>query len=718
MSVRRVVVVAVAAASLALGGAVTSASTAGPADQPKRHAQVKDAPPVQAVGLIVKTKAVRSTDEVRAAARSAVAGRASVSSVRRMSGRMNAVRFTKVVDREDAIAAARAMEQRSDVEWAAPDTIHRPSATKPPVTTNDTYYTGLQHLWDRRSSADSLTSPWFSGGYSTRAPSLWRATAGASNVIVAILDTGITNHKDFNLRRLTGGGYDFVSAQPLLGETGLFQTNDGNGRDSNPADPGDWLNAGDCGYDPENDYASSWHGTHVAGIVAAQSNNAMGVAGVAPGVKFAPVRVVGRCGAIDSDILDAITWSTGGHVDGVPDNPVANHAKVVNLSLGSDDLIGEAEGDTSVVDFICQSYAPVVAAARARGAVVVAAAGNAFIDARYTIPAACPGVFTVGATGSLGLAAAYSNYGSKVKMSAPGGDIELDGPGGGILSTYNKGQTAPGSATYTRLEGTSMAAPMVSAGAALLYSAGMKTAQEVEQGLLAARQPFPTYDTRYVDPDDPENDFNCRPPSPYSCGVGILDLGRVQALLKGKRPTITGTAKVGQTLKTSTYGQWNNSNAGFDIQWYRDADEINGATGLSYKLTSADLGKKIKVKITPAIEAFAPLFHTSPATAAVAKATSTVSASVPAKASSQSFVTVSATVTAPGIPASALVGVLEVKDENTVIATKNLTAGDLGKASITLPVTLSKGTHRIRIRFGGTDVVAASISASRYITAS
>src|SRR5690348_4662250 len=101
MSVRRVVVVAVAAASLALGGAVTSASTAGPADQPKRHAQVKDAPPVQAVGLIVKTKAVRSTDEVRAAARSAVAGRASVSSVRRMSGRMNAVRFTKVVDRED-----------------------------------------------------------------------------------------------------------------------------------------------------------------------------------------------------------------------------------------------------------------------------------------------------------------------------------------------------------------------------------------------------------------------------------------------------------------------------------------------------------------------------------------------------------------------------------------------------------------------------------------
>jgi hypothetical protein len=261
------------------------------------------------------------------------------------------------------------------------------------------------------------------------------------------------------------------------------------------------------------------------------------------------------------------------------------------------------------------------------------------------------------------------------------------------------------------MDGTSMAAPMVSAAAALLYSAGLKTPDQVEAGLRAALQPFPNYENDYAW-------FNCKPADPefYDCGDGILDLGRVQALLKGKRPAITGTARVGQTLKTkSGYGEWNNSNAGFLYQWYRGSEPIDGATTTSYKLTAADLGQRIKVKLTPKIEAFAPLFHTSVATAEVAKATSTVSASVPAKVSHLSQATVSATVTAAGIPASALVGELQVKDDNTIIATYDLTAGDLGRATVTLP-KLSKGKHRIRIRFDGTDLVAASISVSRYIT--
>lgn len=714
MSVRRVVVVAVAAASLALGGTVTNASTAGPADQPKRHGLVKDGPPAQAVGLIVKTSAGQPSAKLRASAQSAIGRRATVTAARPVASRIASVRFDRVLNRADALAAAKAMEQEPGIEAATPDMLRHVFSTKPPVSTNDTYFTSLQHLWDRRASSPSLPQNFAPGGFSTRAPNVWRASTGSSKVVVAVLDTGITNHKDFNQRRLTGGGYDFVSAGPWF--VANYQTRDGDEWDPNPADPGDWQVQGDCGYDHPA-YDSSWHGSHVAGIIAAQANNKMGVAGVAPDVRFAPVRVVGHCGAVDSDILAAITWSTGGHVDGVPNNPQANWAKVVNLSLGYDDYEeGYLKGDTSYVDSVCAMYAPVVADARERGAVVVAAAGNSAMPIRYSIPGACSGVFTVGATSARGYAAEYSNYstfsdGGILDISAPGGDVYYEGPSDAILSTVNTGAEDPVGPTYRRMAGTSMSAPMVSGAAALLYSLGMTTAAQVEKGLIGAIQPFAVLDSDW-------GQLNCAPGSTFYCGVGILNLARVQAILKGKRPTITGTPKVGQTLKTSTYGQWNNSNAGFDFQWYRDSDEIAGATSTSYKLTSADLGRRVKVKVTPHLVEFRPLFHTSPATAAVAKATSTVSASVPAKASSQSFVTVSATVTAPGIPASALVGVLDVYDENTIIATKNLTAGDLGKASITLPVKLTKGTHRIRIRFGGTDIVAASISASRYITVS
>jgi serine protease len=635
MSYRRIAIVAVAAASLALGGAITDASSAGQTSQPRSRPAAKAVPPAQARGLIVKTTTAQSATKLRASAQAAIGHRTKVESTPRLSSRIAAVRFASVLDRADALAAAKAMEARPDVVAAIPDMLHRRASTRPPITTNDTYYAGLQHLWDRRSPVPfETTTPWLSGGYSTRAPSLWRATTGSPKVIVAILDTGVTNHKDFNLQRLKGGGYDFVSVDP----EGLEDwTGDGNDWDSNPADPGDWETANDCGYEHPA-YASSWHGTHVTGIAAAGANNAMGVAGVAPGVKFAPIRVSGRCGAWDSDILAGITWSTGGHIDGVPDNPEANWAKVVNLSLTYEDLQGFHDDDPSAIQENCEFYEPVVAAARERGAVVVAAAGNGGdprvgegrVDVQYSSPGACEGVFTVGATGAYGVAARYSNYGNRLDISAPGGDFVFDAAGG-ILSTYNRGTKGPGTATYTRFEGTSMAAPMVTAAAALLYSAGMTSPDQVEAGLRAAVQPFPKYDSRFLweVAGDGANiypyELNCSPAGSseveYPCGDGILDLGRVQALLKGKRPAITGTARVGQTLKTgSGYGEWNNSKAGFLYQWYRGTEPIEGATTTSYTLTSEDLGQRIKVKLTPKIAAFAPLFHTSVATAAVAAA--------------------------------------------------------------------------------------------------
>jgi serine protease len=591
MPVRRVAVVAVAAASLALGGAVTDASSADDSPKPQ-HSRVAKKPTTRApaAGLIVQTKTTRSADHLRAAARSAVQGRASVASARRLSGRMSVVRFSSRVSRDDALAAAKAMEARSDVEWAIPDTVFRP-ATNPPVTTNDTYYKNLQHLWDRRGPSSALSTPWPSGGYSTHAPSLWRATSGSPSVVVAVLDTGITNHKDFNTQRVSGGGYDFLSGPSS-------ETRDGGGWDPNPADPGDWQTTNDC-EEEHPAFNSSWHGTHVTGILAAKANNSMGVAGVAPGVKIAPVRVMGRCGGVESDVIAALTWATGSHVEGVPDNPVANRAKVVNMSLGQDyETTAEAARQ-------CLAFAPALSAARSRGATVVVAAGNSRHDARRSVPAACPGVVTVGATYSLGYGASYSNFGPALTLSAAGGDVDAVGPGAGILSTYNRGVTVPGTATYTRIEGTSMATPMVSAAAALLYSAGMKTTAQVEQGLRSAVQRFPDF--------APEvGVYNCRGATVYSCGAGVLDLGKVQAILKGKRPTITGTWKVGARISTGTgYGQWNNSNAGFTFQWLRNGSAISGATSRTYTVTSADVGKRLKVKVTPKITAFAPLYHTS-----------------------------------------------------------------------------------------------------------
>ena len=187
-----------------------------------------------------------------------------------------------------------------NVEYVEVDKLN-----KPLLTPNDTRYS---EQWG------------YSGTYGIKANQAWDVTNG-SGVVVAVLDTGITNHSDLNANILPG--YDFISDTAV--------SNDGNGRDSDASDPGDWVTANQCGgtHAAQN---SSWHGTHVAGTIAAVTNNAKGVAGVAYGAKIVPARVLGTCGGYDSDIADAITWASGGTVSGVPAN--ANPAEVINLSLG------------------------------------------------------------------------------------------------------------------------------------------------------------------------------------------------------------------------------------------------------------------------------------------------------------------------------------------------------------------------------------------------
>ena len=287
------------------------------------------------------------------------------------------------------------------------------------------------------------------------------------------------------------GGYDMISDS--------FIGNDGNGRDSDALDPGDWVNAGECGGgQPTQNQNSSWHGTHVAGTIAAVTNNGTGVAGVAYGAKVVPVRVLGKCGGYTSDIADGIIWAAGGSVSGVPAN--SNPAEVLNLSLGG----GGACGSTT------QSA---INTARSLGATVVVAAGNENQNASNSNPANCSGVVTVAATDRAGNRAYYSNYGSVVDVAAPGGETNVNAADG-IASTLNSGTQGPGADSYVYFQGTSMATPHVAGVAALMYAVDPAISpDEVEADLKSSSRAFPG--------------------SCSQCGSGIVDATAAVAAASG-----------------------------------------------------------------------------------------------------------------------------------------------------------------------------------------
>jgi serine protease len=286
-------------------------------------------------------------------------------------------------------------------------------------------------------------------------PSAWDASTG-SGVVVAVVDTGIRPHVDLADNLLAG--YDFI--------TSTSASNDGDGRDADPADPGDGCNGGH----------SSWHGTHVAGTIAAVTNNGEGGAGVAYDAKILPVRVLGCGGGYFSDISDGVLWASGTAVGGVaaPSQP----AKVINMSLG-----GRSSCPTTMQNAINQ--------ARANGAVIVVAAGNSNQDASLHAPANCAGVITVAATGRNGGRASYSNYGAKIDVSAPGGN-QNTGTANGVLSTLNDGYSTPGNDSYAYYQGTSMAAPHVAGVAALMLARNPDlTPDEVEVLLKSTARALP-----------------------------------------------------------------------------------------------------------------------------------------------------------------------------------------------------------------------------------
>lgn len=365
-----------------------------------------------------------------------------LSHLRRTGLGADVLKLDKRVSAEQVRALARDLKAGdASIEYAEPDRILRAQ-----LTPNDALYAQQWHYFDAV------------GGINL--PAAWDQATG-TGVVVAVLDTGVRPHADLSGNLLPG--YDFI--------IDTLVSNDGNGRDADASDPGDATSAGLC-YSGSPATNSSWHGTHVAGTIAAVSNNSTGVAGVAFGAKVLPVRVLGRCGGYTSDIADGMVWAAGGAVSGVPANPTP--AKVINLSLGG----------VGACDITSQNA---INAARARGAIVVVAAGNSNADASQFSPASCAGVITVAATGPSGGRASYSNYGTAVSLAAPGGDGSS-----GVLSTWNTGATAPGSDGYAAYLGTSMATPHVSGVAALMLSKNPTlTPDQVANTLKTTARAFP-----------------------------------------------------------------------------------------------------------------------------------------------------------------------------------------------------------------------------------
>lgn len=395
--------------------------------------------------------------------------------LRAMSGGADVLGLPRPMPVADVQAVAAALAALPGVTYAAPD-----RRLFPALAPDDPRF---REQWNLQP-----VSTIGQGNYGIDAPAAWDITTGSA-VPVAVLDTGaLLGHADLAGKLLPG--YDFISPD----SPGVFRTaNDGNGRDPDPSDPGDWVTEEEAALFGCEARDSSWHGSHVAGMVAAATNNNLGVAGINWAGTILPLRVLGKCGGYTSDMVDAMRWATGIAVDGVPENP--HPARIINLSLGT----------TGACDLATQAAINDV---NARGAVVIVAAGNEGQDLSVapSSPATCSGVVAVAASDRSGNRADYSNYGAAVAVSAPGGTTAS-----AILSTLDGGLTAPlGDSAIGARIGTSMATAHVSGIASLVLSHSPGLTREQVSTALAGTGSVTAF------PDD----SSC---AAGGCGTGIVN---------------------------------------------------------------------------------------------------------------------------------------------------------------------------------------------------
>jgi serine protease len=417
------------------------------------------------------------------------------------------------------------------VEWAVPN--ERETALQAAVVPDDPAFGPLTGQWwllpaggsnANASEARLRGVPGFQPA--------WARTTGNGATVVAVLDTGVSAHPDLDPARLLPG-YDMVSDWDAARGTGY--ANDGDGRDADPTDPGDWIDAADQAADPARYGAcplqsSDWHGTAVAGFLAAATDNGRGVAAATWAGRVLPVRVAGKCGAEVADIVDGMRWAAGlpvcrtwaaagdvtqGCAQWAPVNPTP--ARIVNVSFG-----GAAACNAAYQDAIDELHA--------LGVVVVAAGGNG--RGTPTRPASCRGVVGVAALNRDGFKAVYSNFGAVLQIATVGGDSDEGAWGpllgdGGLQGLGDAGTTSAGEPTYPRHVGTSFAAPIVAGTAALMLAADPSLgADELVAGLRASARPHVA--SPLLAACSAANPGRCLC-STATCGAGILDADQAVA---------------------------------------------------------------------------------------------------------------------------------------------------------------------------------------------
>jgi serine protease len=377
----------------------------------------------------------------------------------------------------------------------------------------------------------------------------WDMTTGSPGVVIADLDTGVRfDHPD--LRNATANrllpGYNMIA--------NVTVSNDGDGRDADASDPGDWVTAADAktqqfsGCTVAN---SSWHGTRVAGILGAITPYQSGIAGMTWQGWIEPVRVLGKCGGYDSDIIAALGWVAGFPVQGVPANPYP--ARIINMSLGS---VGSCP----------QSYQQMVDQLGGAGVLVVVAAGNE--GGPVDSPANCIGVAGIAGLRQVGTKVGYSSLGPEIALSAPAGNCVNTGSGQpclfSIVTTTNSGTTVPATNTYTDEYnfnvGTSFSAPIVAGVAGLMLAVnGNLTPDQLIARLQAGSLPFPASATVPMchvptGPNDLQAaECGC---TTQTCGAGMANANN--AVLQALRPiaavAVSGTVQGGNPVTLDAGG--------------------------------------------------------------------------------------------------------------------------------------------------------------------
>jgi len=476
--------------------------------------------------IIVKWRATATiasdTGAPRTAALQLVPALASVQlrSTARIAPRLELLRLQQPMSAADLQQTLARLSSDPAVEYAVPDRRRMAHIVVP----SDSLFSGQWYLQGAQISA-------------IRANSAWDTTMGSAGTVIAVLDTGVRfDHPDLGHAEQGGRllpGYDFVDGESA---TSFLVANDGNGRDPDPSDPGDWVDASDqqnavfAGCDVTD---SSWHGTRVSGIIGAHTNNGIGIAGINWNAWILPVRVLGKCGGYDSDILAGMRWAAGLAVSGAPANPYP--ANIINMSLGADGACDPA-------------YEDVINELAGRGVVVIASAGNdgTLVDS----PANCPGVMAVTGLRHAGTKVGYSSLGLDAGIGAPAGNCVNVGAGQPCLfsidTTIDVGTTTPSGPSYTNQAnfnvGTSFSAPIVAGVAGLMHAVNAR----LPPGLVIARlkesaAAFPT--TSDSTPAPPVchvptsgsdvQDLECICTT-QTCGAGMVDA--VVAVAAAQRP--------------------------------------------------------------------------------------------------------------------------------------------------------------------------------------